>query len=47
MQQSLGSTTLEAKYEISLVYQFPVTFRNSSCEFLMEPRRQEICVNWP
>ena len=37
----------EAEYEISTVYQFPMTFMNSSCEFLLVPGRHEIYLNWP
>ena len=37
----------EARHGISTAYQFLVTFRNSSCEFLLEPGRHEICLSCP
>ena len=37
----------KVELEIPSTYQFLVTFRNSSCEFLLESGRHEICLNWP
>ena len=37
----------EARHGISTAYQFLVTFRNSSCEFMLEPGRHEICLSCP
>ena len=37
----------EVGHEISSAYQFPMTFKKSFCEFLLESRRHEISHNQP